>query len=118
LTRPPLDPESFEAAKAATNLSCASINLINANGPESADIEEAKLLAREGVRTIKEIKGFDSPDYRWCFDNLLKVLFFKKDYGKESQSLLEDNLSDAIRHQGMDGKITYRANDYLRRFYF
>jgi tetratricopeptide (TPR) repeat protein len=80
LTRAPLDRESFEAAKAATNLSCASINLIDANGPESADIEEAKLLARMAVRIIKKLKGFDSTEYAWSFGNLGEILFCKKDY--------------------------------------
>jgi hypothetical protein len=50
LTRTPLDPESFEAAEAAGNLSRASFDLIQANGPGSADIDEAEMLAKKAVR--------------------------------------------------------------------
>jgi hypothetical protein len=47
LTRAPLDPDSFEAAEAAINLVNASCNLIKSNGPDSADKEEAEMLARK-----------------------------------------------------------------------
>jgi hypothetical protein len=50
LTRAPLDPESYAAAQAASNLAIAPCNLIKANGPESADINEAEKLANDAVR--------------------------------------------------------------------
>jgi hypothetical protein len=37
-------------------LSLASCNLIEENCPESADIEEAEMLARKAVRIMKELK--------------------------------------------------------------
>jgi hypothetical protein len=118
LTRHPLDPESFEAAEAAINLSSASCNLIQANSSESADIEEAEMLAIEGVRVIEELKGLDSADYGCSFSALVHVLFLKKDYGEDTEGLLEENLSDSIRHNGMDDGNTGSANDYLKRFHF
>jgi hypothetical protein len=57
LTRPPLDPESYEAAEAASNLAFASHDLIKAYGPDGADIEEAEMLAKKSVRIIKKLKG-------------------------------------------------------------
>jgi hypothetical protein len=53
LTHTPLDPDSFEAGKAAANLSRASCDLIKANGPEAADIEEAETLAKKAIRIPK-----------------------------------------------------------------
>jgi hypothetical protein len=55
LTRSPLDPDSLEAANAASNLANESVNLINKNGPENADIEESEMLARKAARIIKEL---------------------------------------------------------------
>lgn len=75
----PLDPNSYEAAIAASNLPCASINLIKANGPESADIEEAEMLVRKAVRIVKELKGHGSAEMINIFRTLIYVLFWKKD---------------------------------------
>jgi hypothetical protein len=49
LTRAPLDSNCYEAAEAARNLAEASCNLIRDIGPESADIDEAEMLARKAV---------------------------------------------------------------------
>jgi tetratricopeptide (TPR) repeat protein len=49
LTRVPLDPDSYEAANAARNLTEVSCDLIRANGLDSVNIEEAEMLARKAV---------------------------------------------------------------------
>jgi hypothetical protein len=56
LTRAPLDPDSFEAANAAKNLVNSSYLLIETNGPESANIDEAEMLARKAVSIMKNLK--------------------------------------------------------------
>jgi hypothetical protein len=117
LTRPPLDPESYEAAKAAGNLARASYNLIKANGPGSADIEEAEMLAIEAVRIIRALKGRSDIFIPCFFDVLVNIRLLKKDYGDGTKSLLEDYLADAIRDQGIDGKLTSTANELLGYFY-
>jgi tetratricopeptide (TPR) repeat protein len=76
LTRPPLDPDSYEAAQASINLSFACCNLNKRDGPESADIEEAEMLASKGISIIKEVKGPGCYDMRWSFSALIKVIFF------------------------------------------
>jgi hypothetical protein len=113
LTRPHLDPESYEAAKAAGNLAGASYNLIKANGPDSADIEEAEMLATTAVRIIKALKGPSDSYLKLIFGYLMNIKYSRKDYGDDTKSLLEDNLSDAIIIEGVDGKRTATANEYL-----
>jgi hypothetical protein len=98
LTRAPLDPDSFEAAKAASNLAEASFNLIDKNGPESADIDEAEILARKAVQIIKEFTGPGSTENIDAFEVLANVLFIKEDFIDETKSLLYDYLSNAIRY--------------------
>jgi tetratricopeptide (TPR) repeat protein len=117
LTRHPLNPDSCEAAKAAGDLSEASINMIEAKGPESADIIEAEMLARKAVRIMKELKGCGSLEFLNAFNSLSKVIMLKKDFSDESKSLLEENLSDSIRCQGIDGRNTGHANSHLGFFY-
>jgi hypothetical protein len=92
-------------------------NLIEANGPESGNIEEAEMLARTALRIMKELKR-PTFEFKKCFDGLLGILFFKKDYGVVTESLLNNYLSNAIRCQGLDGKSTCGANDCLGRFHF
>jgi tetratricopeptide (TPR) repeat protein len=118
LTRAPLDPDSFEAANAASNLADASRNLINENGPLSADIKEAEILARKAVRIVRELKGPFSFEMRNAFRSLVNVIFLKGDFTNETKSVLEDFLSDAIRHEGVDGKSTGCGNGHLGLFYF
>jgi hypothetical protein len=117
LTRAPLDPESYEAARAATRLANASRHLIDENGADSADIEEAEMLARKAVRIVKKVKGPCSEEIRFSFSFLMDIKCHKNNYGQETKGLLEDYLSDAIRYEGMDGRITGHANDFLGRFY-
>jgi hypothetical protein len=74
------DLESYEVANAARNLSLASCNLIKANGPNSADIEEAEMLARKAVRIIKNLKGPISSEIIWAISSLLSVVILKKDF--------------------------------------
>jgi tetratricopeptide (TPR) repeat protein len=118
LTRAPLDPESREAADAATRLANASRHLIKQNGADNADIEEAEMLARKAVCIMKKVKGHCSKQMRFSFGALMDIKCLKIDYGQETKGLLEDYLSDAIRYQGMYGRITGYANDCLGRFYF
>jgi tetratricopeptide (TPR) repeat protein len=117
LTRVPLDPDSCEAAKAAINLANASCLLIEANGPESADIEEAEMLARKAVRIMMELKGPGISDMMYAFQALVNVIFTKKDLTDQTKSLLEDYLSDSIRHEGVDGVGTGCANKFIGRFH-
>jgi hypothetical protein len=55
LTRSPLDPESYDAAKAANNLAQTSCNLIRKKSPDGADIEEADVLARKSFLIMRKI---------------------------------------------------------------
>jgi hypothetical protein len=116
-TRPPLDSENFEAAEAPCSLACAFYELIRANGSESADVEEAEMLARKAVLVMKELKGLGSDYVGWSFGVLTLVLRFKKDYGDETKKMLEDYFSDAIRYQGKDGDMTASAHDHLGHFH-
>jgi tetratricopeptide (TPR) repeat protein len=118
LTRPPLDPESYEAAKAAGNLARASYNLIEANGLGSADIEEAEMLASEAVRIIRALKGPSDVNIPCFLLVLVNIRFKKKDYGEGAKSLLEDYLAHAIRDQGIDGEHTADIHDDLGHFYY
>jgi hypothetical protein len=117
LTRAPLIPDSFEAAIAASNLANASCNLINKNGPESADVDEAVMLARKAVRIIKELKGPTAIETLNAFNTLVNVVHVKKDFTDETKSLFDDYLSDVIRYQGIDGVTTSFANYNLGRFH-
>jgi hypothetical protein len=124
LTRPPLDPESYEAAKAALNLARASYNLYQTVGPDSADIEEAEMLAKEGVSYImNNFKGcvsdimIDGVSDIMIDDvsnimmdgvcTLLNIKFMKKDFGDETRNLLEDYFSHAMKYDGDD------TNDHI-----
>jgi tetratricopeptide (TPR) repeat protein len=109
LTRLPLDPESFEAVGAGDRLAFASCLLIKANGPESADIDEAEMLARKAVRIVKELKGPGSESMRYNFNVLVEVLALKEDYSDTTKDLLEVYLSDAIRSKGRNGRIIGHA---------
>jgi hypothetical protein len=103
LTRPPLDPDSYEAADAAKNLAGTSYDLIMANGPGSINLEEIEILARKAVRIIKKLKGPASDKFTWSFNVLSDIIIFlKKDYGEETKCLLEGYLTDAIKFQGLD----------------
>jgi hypothetical protein len=119
LTRAPSDPDSFEAAKAARNLANASCNLICKNGPDSADIEEAEMLAKKAVRIMKELKGPVSSEMINAFQALVNVLMIRKNSIDETKNLLENYLSDAIRYQGvdLDGKSTGYANNHFGYFH-
>jgi hypothetical protein len=108
---------SYAVAEAAINLSNASCFLNEANGPGSTDIEEADMLAKMGVRIMKELKGPTNEKYRWSFHASTRVKIFQGDFSDESKSLLGYFLNDAIQHQGMDGRITGHANEYLGRFH-
>jgi hypothetical protein len=104
LTRPHLNPESYEAANAAINLVNASYDLMKTNGPESADIEEAGMSARDAIRIMESHKmpyGNDNG-----FEILISILFMKKDFTNETKSLLENYLTDSVRNQGVDGRNT------------
>jgi tetratricopeptide (TPR) repeat protein len=118
LTRPPLDPDSYEAADAAKNLAEASCNLIMKNGPEAADIEEAEMLARKAVRIIKHLQGAGNEELSMSLDTLVNILLLKKDFSNETRILLEEHLSDAITYQGKDGKNAAIAYYNLGRFHF
>jgi hypothetical protein len=117
LTRAPLDPESVEAAKGAATLAQATCNLISKNGPESADIEEAEMLARKAIRIMKERKGPASNELGYVFESLVRVRLLKEDFTGETKSLLEDYLSDAIRYETKDGENASLANRHLGQFH-
>jgi hypothetical protein len=120
-TRPPLDPESFEACNAAISLSRATCNLITTDGPEGGDIEEAETLAKEAVRIASNLGGYFVSDLRIAqkraFSTLVDVKLIKKDFTDETKKMLENYLSDSIRYEGMDGEGTGSANSHLGRFY-
>jgi hypothetical protein len=99
LIRPRLDPESFAAANATTDLSCAIYDMIKANGLESADIDEAEMLAREGLRIMRKLKDPGSMEIKWNYEALVQILFFKKDFSDGTKTLLEGFLSDAKKCQ-------------------
>lgn len=83
LTHAPLNPDSKEAAMAASNLVDASYNMIKESGPESADINEAEALARKGVRITKELmKHSKSAERSFCI--LIDILLYKENYGDET----------------------------------
>jgi hypothetical protein len=113
LTRPTLDPESFEAAKAAGDLALASYKFRKTNHPDSGDIEEAEMLARKAVRIIKRLKGSANNEMVFSFRALIRIKFLKNDYGDETKGLLDDQLREAIREQGLDGGMTAAAYEYL-----
>jgi hypothetical protein len=123
LTRPPLDPESFEVARAASHIAEASYNLLKINGIDSAgiDIEDAEMLARKAVCIFKNL---DSPvhntthDTTYSFCTLVEIKFFKNDFGEETKSLLEDFLSDAIIYHGPDMRVTSMAYRCLGGFHY
>jgi hypothetical protein len=81
LTRPHLDSESFEAAKATGNLAKASYDLIEANGLDSAGIEEAEMLTRDAIRIIRALKGSSDPFVGFFSSTLIQIKFIRKDYG-------------------------------------
>lgn len=117
LTRSSLDPESYDAGDAARNLALASCELLEANGLESANIEEAEKLARESVRIMKILEGSTSGDVKSSFNVLVRVLTLKNDCGDDLKSVLEDQLSYAIRGWGTDAKITSIAHADLGIFH-
>jgi hypothetical protein len=117
LTRPPLDPESHETAKARTNLVHVSYNMIIANGSDSADIEEAEIVVEKAVCILKELNGPANNDVIDDLEVLINIKYLKKDWGSEAKSILEDFLSDAVKVHGVDGIVTGHANDLLGRFH-
>jgi hypothetical protein len=50
--------------------------MIKENGPESADIKETEMLARDAVRIVKKLKGLCSDELPFSFGGLVNVLFF------------------------------------------
>jgi hypothetical protein len=111
-----LDPDSFEAAQAASNSADAAYNLIWKNSAESADIDEAEMLARKAVHITKELDRYDSQTER-CFEALINVLKIKNNYGNETKCLLEDHLNNDIRHHGIDSKYASHTNHHLGHYY-
>jgi hypothetical protein len=87
LTRPPLDPESYQAAKAAGNLARVSFDLIEASGPDSADIEKADMLASKAVCIIRALKGRSDANIPYFFVTLVKIKLLRNDYGDETKNL-------------------------------
>jgi tetratricopeptide (TPR) repeat protein len=116
-TRAPFDPESLQAAFAASNLAIASCNLIKSEGPESADIEEALMLARKAVYIMKKLGDPGDDGVRWSFGNLVIVIFQKGDFGHETMKLFEDFLSDAIKNREDDANIS-AANSHLGSLHY
>jgi tetratricopeptide (TPR) repeat protein len=117
LKRPPLDPNSFEAATAARNLARASCDLIKENGAESADIDEAEMLARYAVRITKDLKGASSIEMVSIFNALVTVQFTKNDLTDKTKTLLKDYLCETMIHPGMSDKQSDHANLHLGRFH-
>jgi hypothetical protein len=62
-------------------------------GSQSADIDEAEMLARKVVRIMKELRGPVSGEMMNAFRSLVKILFTKNDFTDETACLLEDMLS-------------------------
>jgi hypothetical protein len=91
--------------------------LIRENGLESADIEEANMLATQTFRIIREIKGSCSDETEWCIVALLSIKSQKKKFSEEIKGSTEGFLSDAIRYQGVDGRITGHPNLHLGLFH-
>jgi tetratricopeptide (TPR) repeat protein len=106
----PMDPDAL--ARAACNLS----RLIFRNVSESADIEEAEMLARKSVQIMIDFKGPAHEDMILCFKNLVDVLKYQKKR-TETYSLLENCQRDAIRYQGRDNKSTGHAYQQLGNFH-
>jgi hypothetical protein len=52
--------------------------LLNANGPESANIEEAEVLARKALRIMKKLRGPVSDEMSDAFNVLMSIIFLKK----------------------------------------
>jgi hypothetical protein len=101
------------------NLADASCNLINKNGPENADnadIDEAEMLARKAVRIIKELKGPVDDEMSHAFPSLLSVLFIKGDFTDQTNNLLEDYLSNAVRYEGVDAESNGHDLHHLGHF--
>jgi hypothetical protein len=113
LTRGPLDPDCFEAARAAMNLANASCNLIIKNGPESADFDEAEMLARKAVRIVKELKGPGSNKMIIASQILFEVTLMKRNFIDETKNLLEDYFNDTVSYDEVDGESTGCANHHL-----
>jgi hypothetical protein len=117
LTRPPIDPESREAAAAAAQLAQTCHDHIEAIGPDSADIEEAEMLARKAVEIMKKFRDPVSKEMMAGVKALADIKLLQNDFGDEIKNLLEDCLSDAIRFKGLDSGATAIANDYLGPFH-
>jgi hypothetical protein len=90
--------------------------LIQANDPESADIDEAEIFARKTVRIVKELKGPGSQEMIGVFQVLVKVIFMKDIFTDETKGLLRDHLNDALRYEGVSSTNVAYANCHLRRF--
>jgi hypothetical protein len=97
--------------------------LIQTNGPESADIDEAEMLARKAVQILKELETSSGCDivnaeafYNTIitsFNNLVKVLFQKYNFSDDTKSLLKDHLNYVIRRKGGDHLTSGNANQHL-----
>jgi hypothetical protein len=112
--KPPMNPESYEAADAASIVALSTFNLIKDNGPEGGNIDEAENLARMPIRIMKEL----SNEVIWGYGALAEILIMKKDFTDEKKSLYEEFLSDGIRCHGIDGLSTVFANLRIGVFHY
>lgn len=103
----------------------ASINFINAGDgikeeltvDPFADFEEADMLIKKSLRIVKRLYSPASDKLKFGLEQLVSFIHMKKDFMEESQSLLQDYLSDNIKYKGIDGENTDLAHINLGQFH-
>jgi hypothetical protein len=98
-------------------LAIASCNLIKSEGSDSADIEEAEMLARKAVHIMKKLGDPGGDGVRWTFGNLVIVLFQKEDFGDETLKLFENFLNETIK-DNRDNEMLGSAHSHLGSLHF
>jgi hypothetical protein len=118
LIRPPLDPESYEAAGAALNLAIALCQYIkNGTNLDVNTIIDANLLAKKSVHIMRKIKGPLSGEVKAGLNVLVDNLLVANE-GEETSILLNDFLNDAINFEGRDGENAGFAHCHLGYFHY
>jgi tetratricopeptide (TPR) repeat protein len=116
LTRPVGD-KSLRIGEAASSLANVTAKLIQLNGLEAGNIEEAEMLARKAIRIQERLYDLDH-----CFTvNLLlklaNILGMKKDYNDKLKTLFERSLVKYIINDGADSSNVAVANYNLALFH-
>jgi tetratricopeptide (TPR) repeat protein len=114
---PPKDPESYEAATAMIHLALSICNLVKAD-PDSTDIKEAEILARGGLRLMKENEAPGSYGITLAVYTLNDILKVRKNYSDDTRLMLRDYLNDCIKYEGSDCTNTGQAHFHLGSYHY